>query len=304
MKTNLFEKLYYLSFTLKGDPVKVITSITDAFRRAMDFKQVAVYTQTLEGLHLLASSPAMLCEKKGYLCYDINIDGEKAGELWIATKRNTPVQASRRKIIFAFIAQLGSLLKQKREAQAGKVEDICRYRKLLNTDQLTGLYNRYYFEESVDLLQKQKIQPVSIIMIDVDGLKKINDTLGHRYGDQMLAATASLLKRTFRKGDLVARIGGDEFAVILPHASQNIVEKRCASLSRNMEIYNKQNHFPPLRFSFGAATSTRHTESIRSLLEEADMKMYEQKRNNYQKAINCLPLCPPVQEMPTAGLYR
>ncbi|MDD2443811.1 MAG: hypothetical protein PHS52_04860, partial [Desulfotomaculaceae bacterium] len=109
MKTNLFEKLYYLSFTLKGDPVKVITSITDAFRRAMDFKQVAVYTQTLEGLHLLASSPAMLCGKKGYLCYDINIDGEKAGELLIATKRNTPVQASRRKIIFAFIAQLGSL---------------------------------------------------------------------------------------------------------------------------------------------------------------------------------------------------
>lgn len=78
-----------------------------------------------------------------------------------------------------------------------------------------GLYNRAYFEEEMQRLEKGRHFPVSIICGDVDGLKTVNDTMGHKKGDELLLAAAGTIKRCTRAGDVVARVGGDEFVVIL-----------------------------------------------------------------------------------------
>jgi PAS domain S-box-containing protein len=105
-----------------------------------------------------------------------------------------------------------------------KAEERLRY--MSTHDTLTGFYNRTFFEEELQRLATQRIVPVSVIMVDVDGLKEVNDTLGHAAGDKVLRQTASVLLSVFRAEDIVARIGGDEFVVILPGAEQPVVTRQ------------------------------------------------------------------------------
>ena len=96
-------------------------------------------------------------------------------------------------------------------------------------DVLTRLFNRFYFEEEMNRLENSRISPISIIVIDVDDLKSINDSQGHLTGDELLRSVARILKQSFRAEDMVARIGGDEFAV-LAAADRSI--RSCRNRSR------------------------------------------------------------------------
>ena len=117
-----------------------------------------------------------------------------------------------------------------------KVEDELRY--LSTHDSLTGIYNRAYFEEEIYRFQHGRIMPVSVVMADVDGLKEINDQFGHPTGDELLRHAANVLKNAFRQEDVVARIGGDEFGVLIPAADLDTAQKSVDRIRKSLEAHN------------------------------------------------------------------
>lgn len=150
-------------------------------------------------------------------------------------------------------------------------------------DHLTGLYNRAFFEEQMQRFAAARYNPVSIIVCDVDGLKFVNDTLGHDFGDSLLVAAANIIKNSFQAGDVVARTGGDEFAIILPNSDERAAKDACNRISAGIEAYNEENHELPISISIGRATSC-DTSSISDLFKEADNNMYREKLHHSQSA--------------------
>jgi len=142
-------------------------------------------------------------------------------------------------------------------------------------DALTGIFNRAYFETELEHLRHSTRFPVSIVMVDVDRLKHTNDTLGHAAGDELLCRAANLLQAAFRADDIVARIGGDEFAVILPCTDQAAAAQ---ALARVREMLDKNNDAPPvaLSFSMGVATA-HHMDELPRVIIAADTEMYQDK---------------------------
>ncbi|MGE5416011.1 MAG: PAS domain S-box protein [Acidobacteriota bacterium] len=156
-----------------------------------------------------------------------------------------------------------------------RVEDQLRY--LSFHDSLTGLYNRAYFEEEMRRLEHSRQYPVGLIMCDLDGLKLINDTMGHRTGDGLLIATATLIKRCFRDSDLISRVGGDEFAIVLPNSTEPIVAEACKRIRDTLVAYNDQKPPIPLSISIGYAVSTSADTRMSDLFKKADNEMYSEK---------------------------
>lgn len=293
MTEELCRKLYYLSFSNEKVTSTVIAQIIETFNQAMSLKKTAVYLKSSEGHQIVASSgdnEAMeSIREEGFRYIINNCRGKEIGELYVLPWNNTCFPMSEEKMLNALINQLAGLLDRlvPEEAETCLHKEVDRYKQLLTIDRLTGLYNRYLFEETIDKIEKEKNYPVSLVFVDVDGLKIINDYLGHKYGDMALKETALLLKKTFRENDLVARVGGDEFAVLLPFTQRKSAEMRCKSLIDALKLYNKEKRIPPLSFSVGVAT-TSGLEPIRELFHLADLEMYKQKQKNLLKYGNFL----------------
>jgi len=144
-------------------------------------------------------------------------------------------------------------------------------------DSLTGVYNRTFFEEESMRLQSSKGQnSIGVLICDVDGLKLINDTLGHRHGDELLRRVASLLNAELEPPDFTARIGGDEFAVVLFDTSKQQLEKLEKFYKAQIITYNEQNPHLPLSLSLGWAVD-EDSSNIDRVFKEADNYMYRQK---------------------------
>jgi diguanylate cyclase (GGDEF)-like protein/PAS domain S-box-containing protein len=162
-------------------------------------------------------------------------------------------------------------------------------------DGLTGLYNRNYFSEQMAHLGKDlaRSAPVSIITIDIDGLKIINDTLGHKVGDDLLISAAMIISACFREVDLVARIGGDEFSVILPGVDRRAALAKKARISKRVDAFNRGNPAVPINLSIGVATSQDvGKETIYDIYQKADENMYQfkliQARSQKSKVVDML----------------
>ncbi|MDW7651883.1 MAG: diguanylate cyclase, partial [Bacillota bacterium] len=162
-----------------------------------------------------------------------------------------------------------------------EVEEQLRVLSLFDT--LTGLYNRTYFEQEMRRIQNSRSASVGIIICDVDGLKLFNDSLGHDAGDNLLKVAANVLKSCFREEDMVARIGGDEFAIILPNSSVELVEAACRRVREAINAYNEQYPKLTLSISVGYAVSRKDT-NLRDLFKEADNNMYREKLHRSQSA--------------------
>ena len=144
-------------------------------------------------------------------------------------------------------------------------------------DTLTELYNRNFFEEQMHRLAQSRFAPLGLIICDVDGLKIINDTLGHEAGDRLLRKAARILKHTFRTEDVVARIGGDEFAVLLPQADETLLQTIVQRLRQTVVQANTQDRGCELSLSIGYALHDGENTSLHATFEQADNAMYREK---------------------------
>ncbi len=162
-----------------------------------------------------------------------------------------------------------------------EMEDRLRY--LSTHDEMTKLYNRAFFEAEVEQLEKGRQAPISVVIADLDGLKEANDCYGHDFGDGLIRAAADLLRDIFRSGDVIARIGGDEFAVLLKGVGDQVL---AAIMERAHQMLDEgtalSEHGLKIRFSLGAAT-TEVPARLQEAIRAADMAMYEDKKSRKQK---------------------
>ncbi|HBA88867.1 MAG TPA: diguanylate cyclase [Geobacter sp.] len=152
-----------------------------------------------------------------------------------------------------------------------------KLRYLSTHDMLTGIYNRAYFDEELERLKKGRKFPVSIVMADVDRLKEANDQLGHAAGDELLKLAARVFRSAFRREDVAARIGGDEFAALLPNTDEAALVEAMERLQQQIDFSNEAGHPIPLCLSIGAATA-RDGDELTAAWRKADQRMYRQKK--------------------------
>jgi diguanylate cyclase (GGDEF)-like protein len=150
-------------------------------------------------------------------------------------------------------------------------------------DALTGLYNRSYFEQEMQRIEEGRFKSAGIVVCDIDGLKHVNDTLGHQAGDELLKASAIVIKEAFRRGDVVARIGGDEFAVIIPNADKDSVKKACLRTRDAISEYNSNHSDLPMSISIGYAVSNKAPLKMYELFKKADNNMYKEKLSHSKR---------------------
>jgi diguanylate cyclase (GGDEF)-like protein/PAS domain S-box-containing protein len=146
-------------------------------------------------------------------------------------------------------------------------------------DALTGLYSRGFFIEEMERLERGREFPVSIVMVDVDHLKETNDQQGHTAGDALLKRVAHVLAAAFRADDVVARIGGDEFAVLLPATDATAVKVSLQRVRQVIQESNTAHTETPIHLSIGVSTAENPTP-LSVVLKEADANMYREKRGH------------------------
>jgi diguanylate cyclase (GGDEF)-like protein/PAS domain S-box-containing protein len=171
--------------------------------------------------------------------------------------------------------------KRRRETELKSQAELLRMLSL--RDELTNLFNRRGFQEHAQrqLLQAARTKrPASVFFMDLNGMKIINDTLGHELGDRALGVTARVLMGVFRESDIVARLGGDEFAVFAPDCDVDGARSLRERLARHLDELNDASG-EPFRLSISVGTAPfdpLHPAELDALLETADREMYERKR--------------------------
>ncbi len=142
-------------------------------------------------------------------------------------------------------------------------------------DSLTGLYNRAYFEEELKRLDTPRQLPLSFIIGDLNSLKLVNDSYGHRFGDAMIARAAKIIKKYCRDEDVIARWGGDEFVILLPKTDSETAESIIERIRKACESHTYKTI--PLSIALGNASKVLQDESMATVVKDAEENMYKRK---------------------------
>jgi diguanylate cyclase (GGDEF)-like protein len=155
------------------------------------------------------------------------------------------------------------------------------YLEFLGThDVVTKLYNRAFYVDELNRIERKGIRPVTVIVADLNGLKAINDQWGHAVGDSLLRRAGEVLGKVIEKPACAARIGGDEFALLLPGSDAQDGMLVMTEINRLVELNNQFYSGVSLSLSLGAATSA-FAERLEDVIRRADAAMYESKRDFY-----------------------
>jgi len=203
------------------------------------------------------------------IVYLVIMKGVQTPELYMVDMANT--------LIFSIIGLIGGLYTlsfkhKKHEADYEK-------QVLLEKDVLTGLYNRYSWQKALERIEKEKT-PVTICSIDVNGLKKINDTLGHYAGDELIIGASKCIQDVFGECGDIYRIGGDEFCVLI---YKECDRKRILSKLEARTKYWEGKQSSDLSLSCGMAKVDFENSTIEEAVHMADLEMYKNKQNYYEK---------------------
>jgi diguanylate cyclase (GGDEF)-like protein/PAS domain S-box-containing protein len=243
---------YEYSFALLGErkPFLIDMVIEQALNPEIDIKQKYPQVELGEDNTIYGDTRCSRNRKKG-------------GYLWT---KASPLYSARGYLVGA-IASLRDVTDRK------QAEDKLKY--LSFHDALTGLYNRAFFEEEIRRLNNNRLLPLSIIICDVNGLKLVNDTLGHQQGDMLLVAAARCIKSCCRQEDIVCRWGGDEFSVLLPNTDHETSRLICRRIKESCRQYDHSDG--NLSLSLGAATRESPADNISAVIKKAEDRMYRHK---------------------------
>ncbi len=161
---------------------------------------------------------------------------------------------------------------------------------LASADFLTGIYNRRYFEKlaTAELARCQRyMRPLSILMIDIDHFKSVNDRLGHAAGDRILQNVAALCRAEKRESDIVARVGGEEFAIMLPETTEvaavQLAERLRQQVRESTPTVDGQ--MVSVTVSIGVAGASTRTSGVSALMQQADEALYQAKRSGRDQVV-------------------
>jgi diguanylate cyclase (GGDEF)-like protein len=150
---------------------------------------------------------------------------------------------------------------------------------------MTGIFNRSYFEEIFEEFNEKVNKPVAIILCDLDELKYVNDNFGHKEGDILIKSTAELLNEFSSDNVTVARIGGDEFAIVVSDIMEEEAKELIQSIYETIENYNEDGLKRKIKLSIGYAYTYDSIGNMTKLFSQADSNMYEVKSKRKQKQI-------------------
>ena len=183
---------------------------------------------------------------------------------------------------------LAAAVTGQRQSEAALRKLSAEMERLALTDELTGLRNRRGFlllaEQGLRVAQRSRAKYL-LVFVDLDGLKHVNDTQGHKAGDSLIVDAARVLTRVFRASDVIARLGGDEFAVLALVENSDTSVAVSKRLQSSIDEFNRQGgRTPQLSMSFGIEELSSESDvSLEVLISRADRAMYEQKREETQR---------------------
>lgn len=189
--------------------------------------------------------------------FDMPARRNDGSEVWISVSLS-PLEVSGRRLVIAIARDVT----ERRQMQE-------RLRYLGSHDALTELYNRAYFDEELARIERGRMFPISLVVVDLDGLKQVNDSEGHGAGDQMIRRAAGVLRAAYRAEDVIARLGGDEFGVVLPGVVDADLRKAVARTRRGAVEAG-------VELSIGGA-SAYAGGGVQRAFQQADRAMYADK---------------------------